>query len=74
MEGQDAFYCQKTLENGIPPIVIPQDQRDSYMGMLADCDIDKMADFFAHLANQERERMNSFQVGVTEHKFVRTSR
>ena len=68
------LLSKKTLENGLPPIVIPQDQRDSYMGMLADCDIDKMADFFARLINHERERMNIFQVGVAERTFIPTSR
>ena len=68
------LLSKKTLENGLPPIVVPKEQRDSYMGMLADCNIDKMADFFGHLIKEEQERMKKFQIGGMSNTFPKTTR
>lgn len=60
-----------SLANGYAPFVIPQEKRDTYMKLLADVDIDKMADFITTLVNEETKRMEQFQIkteGISKNK------
>lgn len=60
-----------SLANGYAPFVIPQEKRDTYMKLLANVDIDKMADFIATLMNEETKRMEQFQIkteGISKNK------
>lgn len=61
------LLSKKTLQNGLPPIVIPKEERDVYMEMLAECDTDKMESFFERLLREERERMKKFQIAAEDY-------
>lgn len=53
-----------SLENGYVPFVIPKEQRDTYMNLLADCDIERMREFIDRLMQIEAERMKAFQIDI----------
>lgn len=55
------------MQEGYPPFVIPKERRDEYMGYLADCDTDGLADFFQELMEVEIERMEEF--GIRTEKY-----
>lgn len=50
------------LSNGYEPFVIPKEQRDLYMKLLADYDILGMKSMFEQLMKIERQRMKDFQI------------
>lgn len=52
------------------PFVINKEQRSEYMKLLADCDVDRMADMFYKLMESEKNRMKEFQIDTS--KFILT--
>jgi Fic family protein len=59
-----ALLNKLSLENGYVPFVIPKEQRDTYMNLLADCDIERMREFIDRLMQIEAERMKAFQIDI----------
>lgn len=57
-----------SLEAGYPPFVIPKEERDQYMNLLADCDTAGMQNFIYKLMQAEVKRMMDFQIDVK--KFI----
>lgn len=53
-----------SLANGFPPFVIPKDDRDDYMNMLAACDVDAMKNLFLKLMSVEVDRMLNFGIDM----------
>ncbi len=48
------------MNSGFPPIVIPFDRRAEYMDLLANSDVDGLAEMFRELSEEERRRMEYF--------------
>lgn len=60
------LLCKYSLENGYPPFVVPKEERNQYMNLLADCNIEGMKNFFEKLIYAEKERMKQFQIDITK--------
>ena len=60
------LLCKYCLANGYPPFVVPKEERNQYMNLLADCNIEGMTSFFEKLMSAERERMKQFQIDTSK--------
>lgn len=60
------LLCKYSLENGYPPFVVPKEERNQYMNLLADCNIEGMKNFFEKLMYAEKERMKQFQIDISK--------
>ena len=60
------LLCKYCLANGYPPFVVPKEERNQYMNLLADCNIEGMKSFFEKLMSAERERMKQFQIDTSK--------
>ena len=50
------------LSEGYAPFVIPKEERNQYMNLLADCNIEGLKKMIERLMNIEIERMKQFNI------------